>query len=1044
MIDDFDLDDFDDEEGFDIDELLDFEAFAGDIVDAANHRIHYGCHSIQVRPRTKIDEYKNWYIPAGVQEINLTTSFDLQNLFELGQIDIYDQIEGVPTIELEISKIFDGTPSIYSMTMCGSSGISGVNDRGLPEVSNNQVDFQLGVWSDQISSTTGEASSWTYCSGMYVKSIEYNFSIDSVFTEKISLIGYTKLWNQNSPMEDKNINFSDPYWRDLGTQALAPPHRTTFSLEYPQTILPTGSGGINIPPSNIHLQNINVQADFTRTKLLELGRFSPYHSIIEFPVEITTQISTIGTIGDYADAIESYEQCQVSKQLAELPIKLCICNNGCVIGEPGSFIIDLGSKNKLSSVNHGGGGTGDDNVIITYEFKTFNNFKIIQSGSYNDHNLVDNLPRLLPLAYEINTTLSDNKFIQLPIDSLTNSTINWGDCTHLIVDDTPVSLPNHTYGKHGQYLITVSPKREIVPSGTGTIYITGMLSGILQSSNFINLDSVTACYSFGSYTFPSLDYSFANLKNLHTLPYNMPNSVTGMEGMLENSSKFNNSVIGNWDTSNVKNMRAVFKDAIAFNASLYWDTAKVQTMQSMFENARVFNGDISSFVVTGVKFANKMFYNASGFNQDISNWSCNNMFTTESMFENAISFNKDIKWGHIGPSECPSPSEDPYAPEIFSTAKNMFKNAISMNGEIDLDFSMPYSCNGLYGPETTSGVNLFGMFCNANKLTGNTGFQIVTTKIADASLMFSGAALFHTDSLSSVTATNNTKFSIRSIFDGASSFSGNLHPSWTSGISGNMSYAFRNASAFNSNSVTGWDTNPITNMLGTFDNATSFVKDISKWSIDGLTLGSTQLLENFMRGVTLPTIDPVTSSFIPSGYYTDLLINWYSGVPVGLIDQTTSFGTSRYFSRACEARTALVEPTGEYRWIIQDGGMVPCEWYNVSGVSLGVAMDCSSILSPPSGAIDCTPIYTLSATPTPTPTPSVTVTNTPSATVTTTPTLTPTSTISPTPTQTMTVTPTSTVTNTPTLSSTLTPTPSFTPTYTSSPTPTPTVTQSPT
>jgi len=1017
----------DDGENFDIEELFEFETLADEIISASNHRIHYGCHSIQIKPRTKNQEHINWYIPAGVQEINLNTSFNLDNLFELGQIDIYDQLEGIPIVEVDISKIFDGTPSVYSMTMCGGiSGISYVNDKNLIELSNNQADFQLGIWSDQVSSTTGEANFWAYCSGMYVKGIEYNFDVNNLFTEKISLIGHAKIWNQDSPMEDLNTT-TDPYWSDLGSQAFSAANRSFFSLEYPNTILPTGFGGINTSLSNIHIQNINISADFGRNSLLELGKFSPYHAEIDFPVEITTEISIIGTDGDYVQSSEYYN-CQNKDKTPEFPIRLCVCSNGCSIAGPGKFILDLGQKNKLSSVEYSGGATDGDNVIITYQFKTYNYFKIVQSGSYDNHNLIDNLPRLTPLTYKINTNLSDDKFIQLPLDQLTYSIINWGDCTGQVVSGTPVSLPNHTYDKHGEYLITVYPQRQIISSsGSGLVYTTGMLGGgLLGSSNFVNLDSVTACYSFGNYSFPSLAYSFANLINLTTLPKICPSSVVNMEHMLENSIKFDSN-ISYWNTSNVTGMNSLFKNARSFNRDLYWDTSNVTTMRSMFDNAVKFNGNIDSFTVNKVKSFERMFYSASGFNQSVDGWTLEKAKTTRSMFENAVSFNQNVEWGPLG-----DPGQDPDdGTTCFETVEAMFKNASNFNSKIDLNMSI--CCN--------MGVDLTSMFENASKLTGKPKFNITTTRIKSANDMFSGASVFNPEKTSLTSLNNNTgQFTIQGIFKNAQAFSGDLPLSWQDSLTGTLDGSFYNAKLFNFSGLKDWKTHTITSMIETFLGATGFNQDISNWSIEGLNLGT--VLKDFMLDVTLPVFDNIENKFIPSGYYTDLLINWYSGIPPSLTDQITNFGASRYFSRACEERTALTEPTGLYRWIISDGGMVPCEWYNAFGIPIGVSTDCVSFLSPPSGAVDCTPILTLSVTTTPTPTatPTLTNTNTPtvSSTVTMTATPTITKTTTSTPTTTQTITPTPTITST----TTNTNTPTNTPSYSSSQTPTATPTSS--
>jgi hypothetical protein len=40
------------------------------------------------------------------------------------------------------------------------------------------------------------------------------------------------------------------------------------------------------------------------------------------------------------------------------------------------YMIDLGTKNKLTSVNYTGGDTGGGNATITYSYQTFNYLKV--------------------------------------------------------------------------------------------------------------------------------------------------------------------------------------------------------------------------------------------------------------------------------------------------------------------------------------------------------------------------------------------------------------------------------------------------------------------------------------------------------------------------------------------------------------------------------------------------------------------------------------------------------------------------------------------
>jgi hypothetical protein len=44
--------------------------------------------------------------------------------------------------------------------------------------------------------------------------------------------------------------------------------------------------------------------------------------------------------------------------------------------------IDLGTKNKLTSVNYTGGDTGGGNATVTYSYQTFNFLKVTVAGTF--------------------------------------------------------------------------------------------------------------------------------------------------------------------------------------------------------------------------------------------------------------------------------------------------------------------------------------------------------------------------------------------------------------------------------------------------------------------------------------------------------------------------------------------------------------------------------------------------------------------------------------------------------------------------------------
>src|SRR5690606_23331258 len=123
-----------------------------------------------------------------------------------------------------------------------------------------------------------------------------------------------------------------------------------------------------------HIQSINVNCDFNRTALNELGHLAPYTRYINFPVQVTTEISVISSSGDLVSATEkgiltTGTGCAAFRgNLRDNTIRIATCEGTRVY---------CGTKNKLQSINYTGGDTGGGNVTVTYSFRNFNDFTVM-------------------------------------------------------------------------------------------------------------------------------------------------------------------------------------------------------------------------------------------------------------------------------------------------------------------------------------------------------------------------------------------------------------------------------------------------------------------------------------------------------------------------------------------------------------------------------------------------------------------------------------------------------------------------------------------
>ena len=55
----------------------------------ANNRIFYACQQVGLKPDGSTDAFS---VVHGVQSVGITTNFNLSQVFELGQISIYENI----------------------------------------------------------------------------------------------------------------------------------------------------------------------------------------------------------------------------------------------------------------------------------------------------------------------------------------------------------------------------------------------------------------------------------------------------------------------------------------------------------------------------------------------------------------------------------------------------------------------------------------------------------------------------------------------------------------------------------------------------------------------------------------------------------------------------------------------------------------------------------------------------------------------------------------------------------------------------------------
>ena len=219
-------------------------------------------------------------------------------------------------------------------------------------------------------------------SGMFISSVSYNYSIDGSATESVTLVGNDRFWNDSDGAIGVLGSEAIPYsgWRENemmdgvasgithsldGTDTPVSGVVRRVDVDIAGSTLPAlikRQGGDDSSTEagisdNAHIQSIAVSTDFGQENIQELGRFGPYHRYATFPVEVTCDFEVIATSGGLID---------VSGAAPNLS------NHELVIKDTAGTVIDLGTKNKLSSVSYSGGDTGGGNATVSYSFSNFN------------------------------------------------------------------------------------------------------------------------------------------------------------------------------------------------------------------------------------------------------------------------------------------------------------------------------------------------------------------------------------------------------------------------------------------------------------------------------------------------------------------------------------------------------------------------------------------------------------------------------------------------------------------------------------------------
>jgi len=371
-----------------------------------NKRIYYACQAVAISDEgwTSSNDLTTDELVHGVQSVGITTNFNLEQAFELGQIEIYENIEGTPDVEVTLEKVIDGYPLIYHMA---TTGVIGASQTGLAARADRKCDLRLGIFdaaSNNVAAAdenSGNSEVEVYCSGMYVSSVSYTVPVDGNATESVTLVGNNKQWlaGANTKIVDASVSGFDGTDQPFAIGTDDDPkggvqRREDVMLNasiLPTTIFGKGQSLIGSGYGNalvggtgdplVHIQNFTCSVDLGREDILEFGRKTPYFRPATFPVEVTSEFEVISTSGDWVSAYETGNSDLYNTSASGDNLR-----NECIfLTLRCGVAFDLGNKNKLTSVSYAGGDAGGGNVSSTF---SYSNYNVLDVQDYTHQNYI--------------------------------------------------------------------------------------------------------------------------------------------------------------------------------------------------------------------------------------------------------------------------------------------------------------------------------------------------------------------------------------------------------------------------------------------------------------------------------------------------------------------------------------------------------------------------------------------------------------------------------------------------------------------------------
>ena len=300
-------------------------------------RVYWAIQALGVNSDGGADSVGAADFVSGVQSVGITTTFNLEQVFQLGQLSLYQDVEEVPDVEVTVERVMDGQDLLYTSSF--GEGTISANQ-------NNRCGVYFNVYADTNDEVgDGNPDAGVYCSGMYVSSASFSFPTDGNLTESITFVGNHAAWSSSGQLNG------------------APSSPQSGSVKRRQDVTNISTIQSNLASdigASAKITNLTVSVDFGREQINILGQKLPYTRYVTYPVEVSCEVEVLATGSANVNAYPEQDN------VAERTISIAA----------GGHTFNLGTKNKLTTWTWGGGSTGGENATITYSYRNFNDLTV--------------------------------------------------------------------------------------------------------------------------------------------------------------------------------------------------------------------------------------------------------------------------------------------------------------------------------------------------------------------------------------------------------------------------------------------------------------------------------------------------------------------------------------------------------------------------------------------------------------------------------------------------------------------------------------------